>query len=81
MVYSSVLVSVESDKIFEIITELRNFKGVDVLDNKDGKVALVIESDNTEGLASIAEEIRQIENITGVEIISHFFEEEAFNKS
>ncbi|RMD48697.1 MAG: hypothetical protein D6830_06370, partial [Ignavibacteria bacterium] len=59
--------------------KINEFPQVTLLEKNENKYAALIEADSTDYSAYICEQIRSLQFVEDLEIISHFFEEEVLN--
>ena len=75
-VVSSILVHANAENFDTIQKKIALVPQMEIIDTAENKLAVVLETVSTEYAVGLCEDIRALEGVNGVEIISHFFEEE-----
>ncbi len=76
MVISSWVIHSSDSFLEEIKSKLAVISNIEVTEEREFKLAVVIETTTTEEAADLANQVRGFEGVTGLDIVSHFFEEE-----
>ncbi|UCH84441.1 MAG: chaperone NapD [Candidatus Latescibacterota bacterium] len=75
-IISSIVVDTKPDACAEIRKTIESMPGADIAAGHESKLAVVLETDSSESAAALAEKIRSIKGVTGVQLVAHFFEDE-----
>ena len=80
MVISSWVIH-SSELLFEKIkTDLSTIPNIEITDEREFKLATVVETETTEDAAGLANQVREMKGVIGLDIVSHFFEDEVLDK-
>ncbi len=79
MVTSSLLIQAASNAVASVQKQIDTFEGIEIVRAMDCRMAVVLESESTREAAAQAEALRSLDGVQGVELVSHFFEDEAFD--
>ena len=80
MVISSWVIH-SSESLFETIkARVIAIPNIEIVDDREFKLATVIETESTEEAADLADRVRAMEGVTALDIVSHFFEDEVLDK-
>ena len=82
-VVSSILVHADAANFATVQKKIAAVPQMEIIETAENKLAVVLETESTEYAVGLCEDIRSLEGVSGVEIISHFFENEnnKINKS
>ncbi len=75
-VVSSILVHAEAKDFATVEKKIASVPQMEIIETAENKLAVVLETESTEYAVGLWEDIRRLDGVTGVEIISHFFEDE-----
>ncbi len=78
-VVSSILVHADADNFAIVKEKIALVPQMEIIETDENKLAVVLETVSTEYAVGLCEDIRRLEGVSGVEIISHFFEDENNN--
>ncbi len=78
-VVSSILVHADAANFTTVRDKIASVPQMEIVETAENKLAVVLETLSTEYAVGLCEDIRRLEGVSGVEIISHFFEEENNN--
>jgi len=78
-VVSSILVHTEARDFTKVQEKIASVPQMEIIETAENKLAVVLETVSTEYAVGLCEDIRALNGVTGVEIISHFFENETNN--
>ena len=80
MVVSSILVHAEQGQ-FEIVEgHIQNITEAEIVKTRQSKLAVVLQTESTADAVRITSDLRSFPGINGVELVSHFFEDEVLDK-
>jgi len=79
VVVSSLLVISDSDAPETLETDINSIEGVEVTEIRDSKFAVVVETRNTQDAVEITARLKQLPGVVSLQLVSHFFEDEADN--
>jgi nitrate reductase NapAB chaperone NapD len=77
VVCSSLVVHCDPERLTPAVASLKEIACVDVVTSRDHKVAIVMETESTEEAVRVAREIESLDGVKRLELVSHFFEDEA----
>ncbi|MCK5126062.1 MAG: chaperone NapD [candidate division Zixibacteria bacterium] len=80
MVISSWVIHSSESLFDKIKTNLTAIPNIEITDEQDFKLAAVIETKSTAEAADLASHVRGMEGVNGLDIVSHFFEDETLDK-
>ncbi len=75
-VVSSILVHADADNFTQVKEKIASVPQMEIIETAENKLAVVLETESTEYAVGLCEDIRSLKGVSGVEIISHFFEDE-----
>ncbi len=75
-VISSILVHADEGNFAVVQEKIASVPQMEIIETAENKLAVVLETESTEYAVGLCEDIRALEGVTGVEIITHFFEDE-----
>ena len=78
-VISSIVVSARPGEYGSVCKAIEALPWATVVTERNFKLAVVLETESTDSSAALAEKIRSIEGVAGVELVAHFFEEEVLD--
>ncbi|MFQ5602429.1 MAG: chaperone NapD [bacterium] len=76
MVIASLLIHCRSEFLENVIAEIQGQPGIEIVDHRHSKIALVLETETTEQAVAISDEIRATPGVSNLELLAHFFEDE-----
>jgi len=76
MVISSWVIH-SSESLFETIKAgIIAMPNIEIVDEREFKLATVIETESTDEAADLADRVRAMQGVSALDIVSHFFEDE-----
>jgi len=78
-VVSSILVHADAENFAMVKEKIASVPQMEIVETAENKLAVVLDTESTEYAVGLCEDIRRLDGVSGVEIISHFFEDENNN--
>jgi len=79
MITSSLVIHAKSEVFDNVKNKLAEYEHIEVIDSIENKIAVVLETKSTEDAVNISNYIRSMDGVSGLEVTSHFFEDESLN--
>jgi nitrate reductase NapAB chaperone NapD len=80
LVVSSILVHAERGEFETVAGHIQNITEAEIVETRQSKLAVVLQTESTADAVRITSELRSFPGINGVEMVSHFFEDEVLGK-
>jgi len=79
MITSSLVIHSKPNEFETVKNKLSENVQIEIIDSMENKIAVVLETESTEEAVNITNYIRTLEGVAGLEVASHFFEDESLD--
>ncbi len=81
MVISSLVIHCSAAQFAFVKNKICKMEHIDIVETHASKLAVVLETENTEDAVLLSDTIRGLDGVIDMELVAHFFEEEVLENS